>query len=264
LSQNGNSLSQYTNKGFTGQYNDPTSGLDYYVSRYYDPVSGVFLSADQTLGDAMGMNPYSYVGNNPETNNDPTGQAYIPPGGGGGGGSGGNGNGNGNGNGSGSGGGGAGYGGGNGNGMGDPGSGGHEGGGCAWWNPSCEVQQIWHTVVNGAQTVGQDVKTDVSNGIHFLQQQEQEIIEEGIKLVVKIIIAIVAAAIAFGFFLYGALRGGSLNDRTPAQNARTIAKDARSKWQELDPKKRNRSDYGGGYLEIFGPNGNKYALCELF
>jgi len=91
LSQNGTSLSQYTNKGFTGQYNDPTSGLDYYVSRYYDPVSGVFLSADTVAGNPFGMNPYGYAGNNPETNNDPTGQAYIPPGGGGGGGSGGSG-----------------------------------------------------------------------------------------------------------------------------------------------------------------------------
>ncbi len=39
------SMSAYTNKGFTGQYNDPTSGLDYYVSRYYDPVANVFLSS---------------------------------------------------------------------------------------------------------------------------------------------------------------------------------------------------------------------------
>jgi RHS repeat-associated protein len=37
-------MSAYTTKGFTGQYNDPTSGLDYYVSRYYDPVASVFLS----------------------------------------------------------------------------------------------------------------------------------------------------------------------------------------------------------------------------
>jgi RHS repeat-associated protein len=83
LSHNGNPFSQYTSKGFTGQYNDPTSGLDYYVSRYYDAVSGVFLSADETLGDATGMNPYNYVGNNPETFNDPTGQMYYDPGGGG-------------------------------------------------------------------------------------------------------------------------------------------------------------------------------------
>ena len=247
LSHNGNSLSQYTNKGFTGQYNDPTSGLDYYVSRYYDPVSGVFLSADKTLGDATGMNPYSYVGNNPETNNDPSGQAYIPPGGGGGGGSGGSGGTGGTGGGTGSGGGGAGYGGG---GMGDPGSGGHEGGGCAWWNPSCDVQQIWHTIVNGAQTVEHDVETDVSDGMHFLQQQEQKIIEESWKLVVKIIVAIVAAAIAFGFFLYGALRNGP----TDEQRAGRIQKKAHDAWQNQTPKRRNQSDYGGAYLVISGPN----------
>ena len=117
LSQNGN-MSQYTNKGFTSQYNDLTSGLDYYVSRYYDPVSGVFLSADTAEGNLAGMNPYSYVGNNPEIFNDPTGQAYIPPGGGG---NGGNGNGNNN--------------NGNGNNGGGGGSGG--GGGCGLWNLWC-------------------------------------------------------------------------------------------------------------------------------
>src|SRR5216683_2210910 len=35
-----------TTKGFTGQYNDSLSGLDYYNARYYDPVVGRFLSAD--------------------------------------------------------------------------------------------------------------------------------------------------------------------------------------------------------------------------
>lgn len=38
----------------TGQYTDPTSGLDYYVSRYYDPVAGIFLSADTKEGNAQG------------------------------------------------------------------------------------------------------------------------------------------------------------------------------------------------------------------
>jgi YD repeat-containing protein len=33
-----------TNKGFTGQYNDTVTGLDYYNARYYDPVVGVFLA----------------------------------------------------------------------------------------------------------------------------------------------------------------------------------------------------------------------------
>lgn len=134
--------------------------------------------------------------------------------------------------------------------MGDSGSGGHEGGGCDWWNPFCTVPQIWHTIVNGAQTIGQDVETDVSDGLHFLQQQEQEIFEEGVKLVVKIIIAIVAAAIAFGVFLYGVLRNGP----TEEQWAKRIQKKAQQKWQQQPPKERNQSDYGGAYLVISGPN----------
>src|SRR5260370_13448571 len=39
-----------TPKGFTGQYNDSLTGLDYYTTRYYDPVVGGFLSADSTQG----------------------------------------------------------------------------------------------------------------------------------------------------------------------------------------------------------------------
>jgi RHS repeat-associated protein len=68
-----------TTKGFTGQYNDSVSGLDYYGSRYYDPVAGVFLSADVKQGNMQGKNPYGYVGGNPETNSDPSGQFYAPP-----------------------------------------------------------------------------------------------------------------------------------------------------------------------------------------
>jgi RHS repeat-associated protein len=67
-------MSSYTSKGFTGQYGDAVTGLDYYVSRYYDPVSGLFLSADKSEGNAQGLNPYAYVGGNPETETDPTGQ----------------------------------------------------------------------------------------------------------------------------------------------------------------------------------------------
>jgi len=71
------------NKGYTGQYADPLSGFDYYNARYYDPVAGVFLSADTVQGNMQGMNPYAYVGGNPETYTDPTGNMYAPPGGGG-------------------------------------------------------------------------------------------------------------------------------------------------------------------------------------
>ena len=70
---------QGTPKGFTGQYNDALTGLDYYNARYYDPVVGVFLSADSVQGNMAGMNPYAYVGGNPETDTDPTGQYYFSP-----------------------------------------------------------------------------------------------------------------------------------------------------------------------------------------
>jgi RHS repeat-associated protein len=83
----GNSLyssgSMDTAKGYTGQYADTLTGLDYYVSRYYDPVVGIFLSADDKEGNAQGMNPYAYVDGNPETLTDPGGQMYYDPGRGG-------------------------------------------------------------------------------------------------------------------------------------------------------------------------------------
>ncbi len=68
-----------TSKGFTGQYSDAFSGLDYYDSRYYEPAVGIFLSADSKEGNTMGMDPYMYVGGNPQTYNDPTGEYYAPP-----------------------------------------------------------------------------------------------------------------------------------------------------------------------------------------
>jgi RHS repeat-associated protein len=66
-----------TAKGFTGQYNDGLTGLDYFNARYYDPVVGVFLSADTVQGNLQGMNPYAYVNGNPETHSDPTGLRPI-------------------------------------------------------------------------------------------------------------------------------------------------------------------------------------------
>src|SRR6266700_3942811 len=45
----------------------------YYGFHYYHPVSGRFVRADTTQTNAGGMDPYAYVGNNPEAKNDPTG-----------------------------------------------------------------------------------------------------------------------------------------------------------------------------------------------
>jgi RHS repeat-associated protein len=66
-----------TDKGYTGQFQDAATGLDYYNARYYDPVMGQFLSADVKQGNAQGMDPYAYVNGNPETATDPTGQAGV-------------------------------------------------------------------------------------------------------------------------------------------------------------------------------------------
>ncbi len=69
-----------TAKGFTGQYADDLTGLDDYGARYYDPVIGRFLSADILQGNQVGLDPYDYVGGNPETDTDPTGELVYNPG----------------------------------------------------------------------------------------------------------------------------------------------------------------------------------------
>ena len=48
-----NAGSLNTAKGFIGQYNDGT-GLDYFNARYYDPIVGVFLSADTVQDNVSG------------------------------------------------------------------------------------------------------------------------------------------------------------------------------------------------------------------
>jgi RHS repeat-associated protein len=67
-----------TDKGYTGQFDDAVTGLDYYNARWYDPVSGQFLSPDTVQGNAQGMDPYAYVGGNPETRVDPSGRMDSP------------------------------------------------------------------------------------------------------------------------------------------------------------------------------------------
>ena len=64
-------------KGFTGQYNDSLTGLDYYNARYYDHLVGRFLSADSVQGNVQGEDPYMYVQDNPETHNDPSGHCPM-------------------------------------------------------------------------------------------------------------------------------------------------------------------------------------------
>lgn len=70
-----------TAKGFTGQYGDSATGLDYYNARYYDPLAGQFISADSVLpGDGLdvwGLSRYAYVEGNPEPAPIPAGIEYV-------------------------------------------------------------------------------------------------------------------------------------------------------------------------------------------
>jgi RHS repeat-associated protein len=81
-----------TARGYTGQYTDAATGLDYYSARYYDPLAQQFISADSVLPgqgyDPWGLSRYAYVAGNPETAADPTGhRCTVDTCGGGGGGS---------------------------------------------------------------------------------------------------------------------------------------------------------------------------------
>ncbi|MDA8215417.1 MAG: DUF2380 domain-containing protein [Nitrospiraceae bacterium] len=61
---------------YTGQEEDPETGLYYYNARYYDPILGRFISADSIVQDPFdpqAFNRYSYTRNNPLIYIDPTG-----------------------------------------------------------------------------------------------------------------------------------------------------------------------------------------------
>ena len=63
--------------GYTGHVNDPETNLVYMQARYYDPVTGHFLSVDPTApsaGSTSAFNRYDYANNNPITNQDPNGK----------------------------------------------------------------------------------------------------------------------------------------------------------------------------------------------
>ena len=75
-----------TDTGYTGQRTDQTTGLNYYISRYYDPELGRFTKPDSLIpnpADGQSYNRYTYVHNNPTNYNDPTGHDRCADGSGG-------------------------------------------------------------------------------------------------------------------------------------------------------------------------------------
>ena len=64
---------------YTGQEEDPETGLYYYGARYYDPALGMFITADsivQDPSDSQTLNRYAYAGNNPMIYTDPSGHFF--------------------------------------------------------------------------------------------------------------------------------------------------------------------------------------------
>ena len=61
--------------GYTGAYTDPETGLLYLINRYYDPTTAQFLTVDP-LVDTTGA-AYTYAGDDPVNNSDPTGLFCI-------------------------------------------------------------------------------------------------------------------------------------------------------------------------------------------
>ncbi len=67
-----------TPHNYTDQLLDSVMGLLYYGARWYDPLADQFTSADSVQGNLSGVNPYGYVGGNPETDVDPDGHDDLP------------------------------------------------------------------------------------------------------------------------------------------------------------------------------------------
>jgi RHS repeat-associated protein len=61
---------------YAGERLDSQTGLLYDNFRYYDPLTGRFVRADNVQDNSNGMDPYAYVGDNPETRNDPSGHCW--------------------------------------------------------------------------------------------------------------------------------------------------------------------------------------------
>ncbi|HUC15635.1 MAG TPA: RHS repeat-associated core domain-containing protein, partial [Acidimicrobiales bacterium] len=73
----GSTGSATTSFMYAGAYYDSSTGLYYMQARYYDPLTGQFLSLDPDVAQTMA--PFNYAGNNPVNANDPSGLSPGAP-----------------------------------------------------------------------------------------------------------------------------------------------------------------------------------------
>ncbi|MCA2175028.1 hypothetical protein LDL08_02405 [Nonomuraea glycinis] len=73
----------FTDRGFLGKTEDPSTDLTYLGARYYDPTIAKFISTDPELDlrTPEWANPYSYAANNPIDQSDPDGRRVDTGGG---------------------------------------------------------------------------------------------------------------------------------------------------------------------------------------
>ena len=216
-----------TSIGFTGQLADSVTGLDYYGARYYDPVIGQFLSTDSVQGSAQGMDPYAYVSGNPETFTDPTGLC-----------------------------------------------------GFASWGDfgdcfSKAAQTVSQAASDGANAIKDEVTGNeegfLANTYNYFanpwriwhneapltpQQTQVQVVRPIIHSVVKWIAAVVIV-VAVALVIHHIARSAKSQPRTDKQIVKQIVKTSRANWQKQDPKDRNQTNYGGGHIQLFGPNTDK-------
>jgi RHS repeat-associated protein len=79
----GTAVTWIDNRGFLNQPTDPDTGLTYDGARAYNPATAQFISPDPVLAtsDPQDLDPYDYAQDNPETNQDPSGDMMCETGG---------------------------------------------------------------------------------------------------------------------------------------------------------------------------------------